>query len=66
MYNNKIYMYREKKYPHDGFVMSIIQKSWLTFFIKPETQQPIIVIIFDYLLSLPFKEPCRTLGIYFR
>ena len=45
MYNNKIYMYREKKYPHDGFVMSIIQKSWLTFFIKPETQQPIIVII---------------------
>ena len=21
---------------------------------------------FDYLLSLPFKESCRTLGIYFR
>ena len=27
----------------------------------PETQQPIIV---DYLLSLLFKGPCRTLGIY--
>ena len=29
-------------------------------FIMPETQQPII----DYLLSLPFKVPCRTLEIY--
>ena len=34
-------------------------------FIMPETQQP-ISYYFDYLLSLPFKGPCRTLGIYFR
>ena len=32
-----------------------------------ETHQPIYSYYFDYLLlCLPFKGPCRTLGIYFR
>ena len=33
----------------------------MTDFIIPETQQPIYSYYFDYLLSLPFKGPCRTL-----
>ena len=39
MTKNKIY--REKKYPYDCFVVSVIMAD----FIMPETQQPTIVII---------------------
>ena len=57
----KTSVYREKKYSYDCFY-GVQHSVIMADFIMPETQHPIIV----YPLSLPFKETCRTLGIYFR
>ena len=65
--NFKIELYMCLEYLLQAIKVKCLIIAMLTLlmanFIMPETHQPIIV---DYLLCLPFKGPCRTLGIYFR
>ena len=58
-------LYREKVFLR---LLCGVHSVIMADFIMPETQQPTCTYsyYFDYLLTLPFKRLCRTLGFFFK
>ena len=56
-------IYREKSIPMIAWCPAFSNLGWLY---QAWNTTAYDRYYFDYLLSLPFKGSCRTLGIYFR